>query len=214
MAMFHSAEARWFYRGSLGAGVLEWFQDGHALAPERRPDDYLRITNCETVGVKARDGKTFEIKAQVSAPKLFDLGHIGGRADEWVKCSFDDPGLAGAVAAMTRTGEWITISKTRYLRKFSADSGSLTEVPADRKPLPIAGCNLELTIVVPPNGVEWVSLAFEAFGPSLLTTTILNDALTKILVSGNLPPGLPLTAGRSFNYPVWLATLAGDPVAT
>jgi hypothetical protein len=211
MAMLYSAEARWFFRMGLTTDVRDWFVNGQALKPEPdRPDDYLWMPNCETVGVKLRDGKKFEVKSQVSAPKLFAIGPIAGRTDEWIKWSFDAPAFEPVAGAMMLSEQWIRITKLRYLRKFSADSERLTEVPADRKPWPAAGCNVELTAIKPPDGVEWVSLAFEAFGPPERTVTILNDTMTGSLALDRLPSKFHLSAATSFNYPAWLATFATD----
>src|SRR5689334_455346 len=119
MSMVHSAETRWFVRSTLDPDLVAWFSSGPQkpkLEPPR-PDDYLRLANCDTVGVKMRDGRKLEIKAQVSAPKLFDRGHVRGRIDEWIKWSFEDPALPPAAKAMMAAEPWMKITKSRYLRK-------------------------------------------------------------------------------------------------
>ena len=56
--MLHSAEIRWFVPGQIPQAVLDWFGAGHALKPEeKRIDEYLMFPDCDTVGVKLRQGK-------------------------------------------------------------------------------------------------------------------------------------------------------------
>ena len=203
MPMFHSAEVRWFFHQTVPADVFAWFCGNRRLDPETRPDDYLVIPNCETIGVKMRDAKKFEVKAQTAAPKLREWGSVRGRVDEWVKWSFDDAAFAAAGAAMLSSERWVRVKKSRYLRKFSADADSIFEVDANRTPFPGAGCNVELTSVQLPDGDDWFSFSFEAFGPPIRTVTILN-ATIELFLSRPIP-GVRLDASTSLNYPAWLA---------
>lgn len=125
--MLHSAEIRWFIQGALAEEILTWFKAGKALESEgERPDDYLLFADCDTVGVKLRGGKKFEVKSRVSGPRplVLDFG-INGRTEQWVRWSFASDGLAALNDELHQSGHWVQVIKERYLRKFSAESGRL-----------------------------------------------------------------------------------------
>ena len=56
--MFHTAEARWFIPVALPDAVLDWFRAGRPLGSEGvQVHEYLLFPDCESVGVKLRDGR-------------------------------------------------------------------------------------------------------------------------------------------------------------
>ncbi len=211
--MLHSAEARWFIAKVLPDGVLSWFRAGQALESEGvQVHEYLLFPDCETVGVKVREGK-LEIKAMASAPRPLsrDLG-VSGRTDQWVKWSFASEGLKTLDPALHRSGRWLKVRKDRFLRKFSADMGGLVEVTAKQRPLPANGCNVELTrITVEANPRFWFSLAFEAFGPPEGTVKILETAIHSFFQEHDRAPGIRLSQRNSLGYPAWLVKLTKKP---
>jgi hypothetical protein len=102
---FQSAEIRWFWPGHAQWEVLlAWFtREGrlplieHTDTPDSaarpfvkqerpRTDEYLLLPNCETVGVKQREGQ-LEVKALVDVPQPFAQGNVAGQIDQWVKWS-------------------------------------------------------------------------------------------------------------------------------
>jgi len=208
--MVHSAEVRWFIPTTLPERVQDWFKDGQP-SPEledSRVDEYLLFPDCDSVGVKLREGK-LEIKAMLCAPRPISMGAgINGRTDQWVKWSFKSEGLRDLNLGLHQSGKWVKVRKERCLRKFSADA-NIVEVPAKQKPFPIAGCNVELTrIEVEEDPRFWFSLGFESFGPSGSTSKILDDTLRLFFKKRGLMPGVPLNGLASLSYPAWLATFA------
>lgn len=204
-----SSEIRWFFPQSLPQEVLEWFSAGENLTPERvREDEYLLFPGCDTVGVKLREGK-LEVKTLQAASRPLDLdGGITGRTDQWVKWSFGNEGLKTMKEALLESERWGRVSKERFLRKFSYDSGNPVEVQSEEKPLPTSGCNVELTrLRVNADPGEWFSLGFEAFGAPASTAKILDDTLRKFFGEHGDMPGVRLTGRESLSYPAWLATL-------
>lgn len=209
--MLHSAEIRWFVPGTPAKKVLTWFEAGEALEPEgKRIDNYLMFADCDTVGVKLRNQKKFEIKSRVSDSRplaLVGLG-INGRTDQWVRWSFDSEGLTALEGELKQSGRWVQVIKDRYLRKFSADSGNVVEVPPKQEPFPDSGCNVELTLIeVQADPKLWFSLGFEAFGSSGSVAKILNDTLESFFKAHGSMPEHNLSGRESMSYPTWLATL-------
>lgn len=209
--MLHSAEIRWFFPQALPAAVLGWFSTGRDPAAEGvREDDYLLFPDCDTVGVKLRQGK-LEIKALLSAPRPLTLRvgqNLNGRMDQWIKWSFEDQGLKALDPALRQSGRWLRVRKERRLRKFSA-TGSLAEVPVDQTPLPSSGCNVELVrLEIPAHPPVWFSLGFEAFGSAAGNVETLDETLHHFFTLYGPPPDRPLTGRESLSYPAWLATFA------
>jgi hypothetical protein len=62
-----------------------------------------------------------------SQPLSQDLG-INGRTEQWVKLSFASEGLRALDQALHQSGRWLKVHKERFLRRFSAERGRLTEV--------------------------------------------------------------------------------------
>ncbi len=207
--MLHSAEVRWFIPTTLPEGVRDWFKDGQPPpdSEDSRVDEYLLFPDCDSVGVKLREGR-LEIKAMLCGPRPISAGvGINGRTDQWVKWSFESEGLRDLNQGLRQSGKWVKVRKERYLRKFSADADTAVEVPAKQKPFPVVGCNVELTrIEVEADPRFWFSLGFEAFGPSGSTPKILDDTLRLFFTGRGLVPGVTLNGLASLSYPAWLAT--------
>ena len=207
--MLHSAEARWFILEVLPDEVMGWFTAGHAIDSEGvQNHEYLCFPNCESVGVKLREGR-LEIKAILSAPRPLgrDLG-VNGRTDQWVKWSFASEGLKTLYPGLHQSGRWLKVRKERFLRKFSANMGALVEITGKQRPLPGIGCDIELTrIEVEAIPQFWFSLAFEALGPPAVSTTILEWAIHSFFKEHRPLPRIPLNEGNSLSYPAWLLKL-------
>ena len=205
--MWRSAEARWFIEGSLPDEVLGWFKAGQALESEGvRVHEYLVFPDCQSVGVKLREGR-FEIKAILAAaqPLSPDLG-IKGKTDRWVKWSLASEGLQTLDPALHQSGLWLKVRKERFLRKFSGDRGPLVEISAPRGFFPGSGVNIELTRVeVEANPRFWFSLGFEAFGPPPVPDKLLLEAIRLFFKDHGRLPGISLSEDNSLSYPAWLA---------
>ncbi len=203
--MQHSAEIRWFHRGALGSATTKWFADGKTLDAEERTDRYLVFPGCESGGVKMRtygQKRNFEIKLLRGAaePLMLPSG-VSGRADCWVKWSYGDPAVDDLVRDLMRASDGsVDVEKTRYLRKFSTDSGSPAEV--DPTARPTAGCGIELTGLVVRNEAWW-SFALEAFGaPENVRATL--ETVARAFLHTRRPADAFSTA-NSCSYPAWLA---------
>ena len=205
--MLRSAETRWFIPGALPDEVLSWFKAALTLDSEGvQVHEYLLFPDCQSVGVKLREGR-FEIKAILGTPQplSLDLG-IQGRTEEWIKWSFASEGLQTIDPALHQSGRWLKVYKERFLRKFSADSGRLVEVTGRPGPLSGIGCNIELTrIKVEADPRFWFSLGFEAFSPSAAAPKILLDAIHLFFQEHGRMPGVSLGERDSLSYPAWLA---------
>ncbi len=181
---------------------------------KRRADDYLLLPECDTVGVKQREGK-LEVKALVAGPHPFSLGDVVGRVDQWVKWSFspseklfqDPKAFAQQLkSGLLKSGPWCNVVKSRYLQKYSFDSSTLVAVSPDK--WPDTGCNIELTFIdVGPNAEPWTTFGFEAFGPSerVMALMALLDEAVKYFFASHGPAPVPLDGRDSLSYPAWLA---------
>lgn len=229
----HSAEIRWFVQ-SLDQWqlILRWFRlqdqlplnepgqyDPHAVTgpsvtlEEERSDEYLLWPDCDTVGVKQREGK-LEVKALVAGPRPFFQGDIVGRVDQWVKWSFEPseklfqdgrPFARQLERELDQTGPWCKVIKNRYLQKYSFDSGDPVAVSPNT--WPAIGCNIELTkIEVRADISDWITLGFEAFGPSGRVMGMLDEAV-KHFFSLHGPAPVQLDGHFSLSYPTWLGVL-------
>lgn len=146
-----SAEVRWFFKvlpsETIPQEVENWFCQGKALPVERRDDSYLTFHGCETVGVKLRAGKNFEIKARCTPPvRTHFTPTIAGKVDTWLKWLSSHQELVKSFSNLPNTEEWVLVSKQRQSRKWSLDDG-LAEVDAQESQ-PDEGCGAELTVVV------------------------------------------------------------------
>jgi hypothetical protein len=207
--MLYTAEARWFIPVTLPDAVLDWFRAGQPLDSEGvQVHEYLLFPDCDSVGVKLRDGR-LEIKAMRCAPQpLSPNCGINGRKEQWVKWSFASEALQALDPALNQSGAWLKVRKERFLRRFSAERGRLMEVTARQGPLPVVGCNIEVTrIDVDAKPRFWFSLGLEAFGPATVTSQILNDALGLFFDEHGCIPGTTLSECESASYPAWLTKL-------
>jgi hypothetical protein len=210
--VLHTAETRWFIPETLPDRVLEWFRAGQPIDSEGvQVHEYLLFPDCESVGVKLRDGR-FEIKAMRGLPQPLrpDLG-IRGRIEQWVKWSFANQALQDLDEALHQSGRWFKVRKERFIRRFTPERGRLMEVTLRQPPFSLAGCIIEVTRIdadVDPQ--SWFSLGFEAFGPPALTTRLLDDALFAFFNEQGPVPGRTLTEDDSAGYPAWLAKLVKD----
>jgi hypothetical protein len=221
---FQSAEIRWFWPGHAQWEVLlAWFtregrlplvEDAGNIAPNLAPpafvkqerprtDDYLLLPNCETVGVKQREGR-LEVKALVAGPHPFAQGSVSGQTDQWVKWGLQ-PSAAIALpltADLQQSGKWLSVTKRRYTQKVALMAGGLTAVSPDT--FPDAGCGIELTLVdVAAHNGRWLTFGFEAFGETD-RTGLLHRAITHFF-NRHGPPPLRLREQDSLSYPAWLA---------
>lgn len=223
---YHSAELRWFLpEQDPWDPLLQWFrlQDRLPLREEglydpktgaepfvklerERTDEYLLLPDCDTVGVKQRQGK-LEVKALVAGPRPFSLGGVVGRMDQWVKWSFD-PSEAIATQfeiELDQSGPWRRVAKKRYTQKISLDSGGPVSVSPDQ--YPETGCNIELTVIdVHATLRTWLTFGFEAFGPSGRVMALLDQAAQHFFAAYG-PPPVSLDGSDSLSYPAWLAKL-------
>jgi hypothetical protein len=205
--IFRTLEARWFNPGSLPDETLRWFKAGRPLDPEgTQIHEYLVLPDCASVGVKLREGR-FEIKAILEPPQPLspDLP-VKGRTDRWVKWSLASEGLQTLDPALHRSDTWLAVTKERFLRRFSGDTGRLVEVMAPPGSFPGSGVNLELSRIgaaIKPR--SWFSLAFEAFGPPAVVDQLLLDALRLFFKDHDPVPGMALEEANSLSYPAWLA---------
>jgi hypothetical protein len=208
--VWYTAEARWFIPETLPDAVLDWFSAGQALESGGvQVHEYLLFPDCDSVGVKLREGR-LEIKARQGASQpLLRYPGINGRTEQWVKWSLADEGLQALDQALHQSGPWLKVRKERFLRRFSAERGRLMEVTTRQGPLPVVGCNIEVTrIDVGANPRFWFSLGLEAFGPATVTVRILDDALVLFFNEHGCVPGTTLSEYESARYPAWLAKLA------
>ena len=80
------------------------------------------------------------------------------------------------------------------------------EQPLVNQALPDLGCNVELTQIVLPDGKDWWTFGFEAFGK----LTSVSDQLTTVanyLVTRNVPV---FEYGIEASYPAWLRLVTKD----
>jgi hypothetical protein len=220
---FGSAELRWFLHNQQDrlAQTLKWFrlQDQIPLREEgkydpktvtesfvklegERRDEYLLFPDCDTVGVKQRQGK-LEVKAVVSGPRPFSLSSVAvaGRIDQWIKWSFVSRLQKELEVELDQAGTWKEVVKHRYLQKYSFDSGQMVAVSPDDQPK--TGCSAELTKIYVA-GDSWLTFGFEAFGSSGRVTAMLDEAVGHYFNVHGRPP-VPLEARDSLSYPAWLA---------
>jgi hypothetical protein len=203
--MFLSAELRWFW-SEAPAGLEAWFRDEaihgcRSGGGDTRVDRYLLEKRQQELGIKLRGSKPgVEIKGLVVS-RLADstVEPFAGPVQMWAKWSSE---------AMTLDQRpLLDITKRRHLRKFDTQGETPTEVPltsdekpADGRPLPEAGCNVELTAVTVYT-TTWWTLGFESFGDlgnverSLLATA-------EVLAQRNPPL---LDGGYIEGYPRWIS---------
>jgi len=211
--VLHTAEARWFIPERLPDAVLDWFRAGQPIDSEGvQVHEYLLFPDCDSVGVKLRDGR-LEIKAMRGSPQRLILrSGIKGRTEQWVKWSLASEALQVLDPELHQSGRWLKVRKERFLRWFTSEQDRLTEVTGRQGPFPVVGCHIEVTrIDVDADPRFWFSLGFEAFGPPALAARILNDALFAFFDKHGPVPGRALSENKSASYPVWLTKLVNTP---
>ena len=201
-----SAEIRWFWHKRPAPGIEDWFckRDFHPCASGggmARVDRYLRNAGQGELGIKRRGGVPgVEVKGLVKVTWNGLVAEpFSGPVELWVKWT--------AQSLELEADRLIAVEKQRWLRKFDTTVPLPQEVPLDKegmplanRPLPVAGCNVELTQVGLPGGDVWWTLGFEAFGT---IRTVEDDlrATATILVERRPPP---LAGSLLASYPVWI----------
>ena len=211
-----TSELRWFLPEQDAPNLQEWFLQGAGIKPEERPDRYLLLPDCKTVGVKLRGGEgsaAFEIKAMVGDPKEITIKpSVEGSVEVWTKWSVKakEPNLASGIERLMLSdpnARWRTVAKQRFMRKFSLANGF--EEVFER--VTGAGCNAELTrLTLEPGRGAWISLAFEAFSDSGNTDEVLKKSVEEFFRM-QPDPGVALTHKSSGGYPFWLTLLLAQP---
>jgi hypothetical protein len=208
--MLLSAEIRWFWKTAPPNNLREWFCESkaHSVPPgggRVRTDRYLWDPDQREMGIKRRGGeKGVEVKGLVmlAADVTLPIG-FRGSVEIWSK--WTSHGLK------LDAGSTIALKKRRWLRKFDTNSRVPQEIelddyeqPARMDQLPKAGCNVELTQLRIPNGDEWWTLGFEAFGA--MQTLRQNLRSTAEILVKRKPP--KFQSAVLANYPTWLSEYA------
>jgi hypothetical protein len=204
--MFPSAEARWFYVGTIPPQVLKWFREeqGSLEEPAHRVDYYLHLPDGDSLGIKLREGR-LEIKQRHRRHGTVEFHERAtGLVEHWRKWSFR---LAQASERfpqiMVSDSSWIAVSKQRWLYRYRITRDK-DIIPMDAVEYPEQGCDLELTRVK-AEGRDWWTWGFEAFGEE----TALQENLVLVaaqIFAAHRPP-IVLGASHSHSYPAWLAAL-------
>jgi hypothetical protein len=197
-----SAELRWFWRGHCPQPVYAWFFES-GLPPGggfSRIDRYVPQRGEPEISLKRRGDKSdFEIKGLLTKRSNLELEPLAPQIEIWCKWSCTIPGV--------KTDD-LVVTKTRWLRKFDMSKYVRSEIPLEPNekpkagyPLPVQGCNVELTEAqMAGHSGMWWTLRFEAFGdldsvPTNLTLTVLPEKPALIRI---------VTSGEFLSYPAWL----------
>ena len=199
-----SAESRWFWSGSAPERLEEWFCGKHpdgipAGGGKERRDDYIRDPNQNELGIKRRGEKPgVEVKGLVSSrPASLSAEPFVGPIEIWAKWTSEALTIDPALTIVTR--------KLRWLRKFDTGHSSPREIKVDEnenipEPLPQNGCNVELTRLIMPDGEQWFTLGFEAFG-SLSDVENSLQCVAEVMANRRPPR---LTGAICLSYPQFL----------
>ncbi|MBN1612996.1 MAG: hypothetical protein JW950_00885 [Deltaproteobacteria bacterium] len=204
--MLISAEIRWFWHKRPAPGIDDWFlrSDVHPCAAGggmTRVDRYLRNPCQGELGIKRRGGVPgIEVKGLVKVTwGGLTADPFSGPVELWAKWTVESLEL--------EMDALIAVEKRRWLRKFDTTDPLPREVPMDEegmppagRPLPVAGCNVELTRVGLSNGDIWWTLGFEAFGTIMTAERDLRT--TAKALADRRPPSL--AGGLLASYPGWL----------
>ncbi len=197
-----SSEMRWFFHGQLPDEVLDWFCEGHEYTQSSpREDQYLKLPDCDTVGVKMREGR-FEIKVRRTEPRPMALSNaVIGYADDWVKWSSRDLGIDRLIRRTDawESHEWITVRKERWLRWYG-----VSEVRPTSEPMTMnraSGCGFELTAVRVDDD-HWWTVSLEALGMPDEISQVLQSTGNQVFSGRPFPQHLD--RDTSFAYPKWL----------
>jgi hypothetical protein len=206
-----SAEIRWFWNKRPPAGIEEWFCKKHSHACVAgggltRVDQYLRDAGQVELGIKRRGGVPgVEVKGLIKVTWGGLVAEpFSGPVEVWIKWTSESLAL--------ESDGLIAVEKRRWLRKFDTMAPLPQEIPLDEegipltnRPLPVAGCNVELTRAGLPGGDVWWTFGFEAFGT---IRTVENDLRATVTVlAERRPPSL--AGGLLASYPVWLDKYIG-----
>ena len=199
--MIVSAEMRWFWPGECPDRFDAWFQAGsRPPGLGSREDEYLYERGQTELGIKRRGEKPgIEIKGLVAVlPRSRDPAPFAGAIEIWCKWPS---------AATLRNSPTVKMNKKRWLRKFDMSGAEPVEIPllkddapADHRPFPQEGCNVELTRIALERGEVWWTFGFEAFGDLSSVERNLHAALA--LMAERRPP--PIAPGERLSYPAWL----------
>jgi hypothetical protein len=204
-----SAEIRWFWPTTCPEAIESWFRS----APEPpgggkpREDEYLYESAQIEFGLKRRGKKPgVEAKGLVTVlPQRSDAIPFVGPIEIWCKWRLATLDLSDFSTIRTK--------KVRWLRKFDTSGGGPTEIfldkcedPRDRRPLPVMGCNVELTKVELAVEHIWWTLGFESFGDLHSVEQSLRSTIF-VMASHRLPS---LCSGELLSYPAWLSKHASQ----
>jgi hypothetical protein len=97
----------------------------------------------------------------------------------------------------------VDVLRRRRRRTYGVAGAGIRALPDPRSDRPEEGCDVELSLVEPGRGGGgggWWTVCFEAFGddPRAVLERVVPFAVLE-------PPGTALDAGRSRDYPAWLA---------
>ena len=199
---------RWFWQAPVSDAVFNWFLKGvQEPDQEERTDLYLLLPGCATVGVKLRENR-FEIKALIEEYDSPDrLPGPDGTVQRWSKWSLASEKLPIVTEDILGTGTWQNVHKQRLKRHWNVPSGRVPAEPS-KESMPDKGCSVELTrLRLSRKQTTWVTLAFEAFGPSADLEDLLASAAAAFWREKNEPPALKLSKAVSCGYAGWLAGL-------
>jgi hypothetical protein len=202
--MLVSAEIRWFWEGSLPAGLESWFHGGAWPPGGGRPrvDEYLVSTGTMELGIKKRGADSgVEIKGLVDVRAALPAP-FAAQVEIWSK--WTSPALTIDHVARVR------VRKTRRVRKYDTTGTDVIErrLGEDERPLDasalVRGCQMELVAVEAAGfAARWWTLGFEAFGA---LADIESDLMrTAAHLASTAPPAL--AGGLALSYPAWLDLL-------
>src|SRR2546428_9625645 len=201
--MVTTAEVRWFFEGPLPEEVKQWFwRNSLALSPAPCEDHCLLFPAALGLGLKLREGR-LEIKPLVESLGVRTFtADVAGTVQVWKKEAYGEPAFKEFERLRTSTPHlWITVRKKRTLRKFSLESATLVEVPADRVFLR-DGCNVEVTEITVEGSAYW-SFNFEAYG----NPARVEDYLQRVAAPGltvNPRPRYTFSSAHASSCPPWL----------
>ncbi len=204
MFVLHTREVRWFYEGSLPAGLLTSFQD--VAVPgirEHRVDWYFVGGARPDLGLKVREGSWFDIKQRggVDPDRAFGAT-MRGDVEDWTKWSFALDSDAGCLPLGSVDRGWCRVEKTRWVRRYQfAATGHASAVSIDNDVE--SGCNVELADVVVDDAAGW-SLGLEAFGPIELLDAALTTAVAAFITETPALTDASFDSDDSQGYPSWL----------
>lgn len=213
--MFETLEIRWFWPCPASDSIFNWFLGGtQEPDQEERTDIYLLLPGCRTVGVKLRENR-FEIKALIEEYASFGrLPGPDGTVQRWTKWSLASENLPAMIEDILGTGTWQKIHKQRFKRRWNFRSGHFPAQPANTSE-PDNGCSVELTrLHLPPNRPTWMTLAFEAFGPSSDLVPLLEAGVAAFWREKGEPPAVGLSAAISCGYAGWLTNRPQEAAET